>query len=100
MKIEKNNTSHDGDQECADKGIQNDGISIIPQGPITRLRTNKLRHSMISYIQEYKDKWNFDVLRHDKDDEQVAKNLFYIENLMENNYGSLEAKFTTTGIGN
>jgi hypothetical protein len=55
---------------------------------------------MMSYIQEHEEKWNFDALRLGKDEEQVAKNLFYIEDLMENNYGSLEAKSTTTGIGN
>jgi hypothetical protein len=55
---------------------------------------------MLNYIQEHEEKWNFDVLRHGNDEEQIAKNLFYSEDLMENNYGSLEAKSTTTGIGN
>jgi hypothetical protein len=94
---------NDGDREGTDKGIQNvqdNRIPIIPQGPITRSRANKLRHLMISYIQEHEDKWNFDVLRHGKDEEQVDKKLFYIEDLMENNYGSLEAKSTTAIIGN
>jgi hypothetical protein len=75
----------DGDRKGTDKGIQNvrdNGIPIIPQGPITRLRTNKLRHSIMSYIQEHEDKWNFDVLMHGKDEEQVSKNLFYIKDLI------------------
>jgi hypothetical protein len=40
---------NDGDREGTAKDIQNvqdDGIPIIPQGPIIRSRTNKLRHSM------------------------------------------------------